>query len=476
MSEIAPAADVLIVRDPTVEPVDSWSPLIDPTRTMTAQVYRLATPVLIEQALLYLVGLSDTILTGRYLGEEHLAAITVASYLFWFLGSLMTVVSVGATALVARLTGARQPSTANRITQQAVTLGLFLGVLVCCAGELVAPALVRALNLEGAAAADATLFLRAVLVSVPLGAIMTAGIACLHGVGDTRTGMWVMFLVNAVNVGLAWPLVRGFGPIPAFGFSGIVAGTAISEGVGGLAILAILARGRSGLRLSWAGAWPDWPECWRILRISLPASGESLTTIVCQLWFLGLINRLGATATAAHGVAIRCEALAFLTATAFSIAARTLVGQYLGAGRSDLATRAGKAAWWHGVVALALIGGLLYATAPAMFTLFLGGRQPAVVAAGVPVLRIVAFALPFLATMNILTGALQGAGDTRWPWLIVLVGYFGLRIPLTYALTDPTWFALGLRGAWLAMFADLAVRGVLMAARFMHGGWRRIEV
>ena len=476
MNGNATEGGVLIPSSDDAEPLEVWSPLIDPARSMTSQVYRLATPVLIEQALLYLVGLSDTILAGRYLREEHLAAITVASYLLWFLNSLMTVVSVGATALVARLTGARQPAQANRTTQQAVSLALILGIFVFLGGELVAPWLVQALNLEGNAAADATLFLRAVLVTVPLGAIMAAGIACLHGVGDTRTGMWVMFLVNAVNVGLAWPLVRGLGPIPALGFPGIVAGTAISEGVGGMAILAILARGRSGLRLSRAGAWPDLPDSWRILRISLPASGESLTTIVCQLWFLGLINRLGATATAAHGVAIRCEALAFLTATAFSIAARTLVGQYLGARRPDLASRAGKAAWGHGLVALTLIGGLLYLTAPAMLNLFLDGRQPAVVAAGAPVLRIVAFALPFLATMNILTGALQGAGDTRWPWLIVLIGYFGLRIPLTYALTDPSWFDLGLRGAWFAMFADLAVRGVLMAARFLHGGWRRIEV
>ena len=55
-------------------------------------------------------GLSDTLLTGRYLSEEHLAAVTVSTYLLWFLGSLMTIVSVGATALVARLTGARQPA------------------------------------------------------------------------------------------------------------------------------------------------------------------------------------------------------------------------------------------------------------------------------------------------------------------------------------------------------------------------------
>jgi Na+-driven multidrug efflux pump len=109
--------------------------------------------------------------------------------------------------------------------------------------------------------------------------------------------------------------------------------------------------------------------------------------------------------------------------------------------------------------------------------LFVGDR-PTVTAIGIPVLRIVAFALPALATINVLTGALRGAGDTRWPWLIVIVGYFAIRIPLTYGLARPVdgrW-GLGLSGAWLAMLADLLVRGVLVAARFYQGGWKRIRV
>ena len=459
------------------EPTEPRALLVDPARSIRAQVLWLAAPVLVEQALLYLVGLSDTILAARYLTEEQLAAITVSTYLLWFLGSLMTVVSVGATALVARLTGAGDSREANRITQQAVSLALILGLVVVVAGELGADALIGAMNLEGPAARDATRFIRVFLLTIPLGAIMTAGIACLHGVGDTRTGMWVMVLVNVVNVALAWPLVGGVGGvIPAWGFSGVIVGTSVSEAAGGLAVLAVLARGRSGLKLAWAGAGLDLARCWRVLRMSLPASGESLTTIFCQLWFLSLINELGATATAAHGVAIKCESLAFLTATAFSIAARTLVGQHLGAGRPDEASRAGRVAWGYGLGALVVIGAVLFFGAPAMLRLMTWGQQPAVVVEGAPVLRIVAFALPFLATMNVLTGALQGAGDTRWPWVIVLVGYFGVRIPLTYALTLPGWYPMGLRGAWLAMFADLALRGVLVAARFLHGGWKHARV
>jgi putative MATE family efflux protein len=450
-------------------------PLAVPGSTIARQVTWLAAPVLVEQALLYLVGLSDTILTGRYLSEDHLAAVTVASYLLWFLGSLLTVVSVGATALVARMIGSNQRRAAQEVSQQAVAMALFVGTMTMAVGWAVAPAVVSVMNLGGLAAFEAVRFLRIVLTVTPLLACTTVGVACLRGAGDTRTGMWVMVFVNAVNAGLSWSLVRGFGPFPRMGFAGIALGTAWGEGLGGLVVLAVLMRGRAGLRLDWRGLRPVWGEIRRITRISLPAAGESLTNILCQLWFLSLINRLGSVATAAHGVAIRCESIGFLTVTAFSVAASTLTGQYLGANRPDLAGRAARTAWSMGVLVLGSLGLLIYAQAALMFAVFLGGRQPQVAFVGVPVLRVVAFALPALATIVVLNGALRGAGDTRWPWVIVSLGYVGVRLPLTYLLTSPVGqggYGWGLYGAWVAMFTDIHVRAVLIAARFLHGGWQ----
>jgi putative MATE family efflux protein len=449
-----------------------------PGTTIARQVIGLAAPVLVEQALLYLVGLSDTLLTGRYLSKDHLAAVTVSSYLLWFLGSLLTIVSVGATALVARLVGMKQRDDAARVCQQAIVMALLVGSLALAAGWVGTPVVVRVMNLTGLAASEAVVFLRIVLVVSPLLACTTAGIACLRGAGDTRTGMWVMILVNAINIALSWSLVRGLGPLPALGFPGIALGTATGEGVGGLVMLALLMRGRSGLRLDWRSP-VAWETIRRILRISVPAAGESLTNMMCQLWFLSLINLLGATATAAHGVAIRCEALAFLTITAFAVPASTLTGQYLGAGRPDLAGRAARTAWGMGVIVLGVLGALIYVAAGPMFLLFTGGRQPGVAAAGIPVLRVVAFALPALATINVLSGALRGAGDTRWPWIIVFFGYLAVRIPLTYLLCTPETqggLGWGLYGAWVAMLVDLCVRACLIAARFLHGGWTRARV
>lgn len=454
-------------------------PLNLPGATIPRQVLWLAGPVLVEQSLLYLVGLSDTILTGRYLEEEHLAAVTVASYLLWFLGSLLTIVSVGATALVARAIGSNRWPAATRVCQQSIALAWIVGGLTLAAGWWAAPGVIALMNLRGAAGASAVEFLRIVLGVTPLLACTTVGVACLRGAGDTRTGMWVMTLVNVVNVATCWTLVRGFGPFPALGFRGIALGTATGQGLGGLVTLAVLARGRAGLTLEWRGLRPIGSEIRRILRISVPAAGESLSNIACQLWFLSVINRLGPVATAAHGVAIRCEAIAFLTVTAFAVAASTLTGQYLGAGRPDLAARAARSAWLLGAVVLAGLGVLLYTQAGPMVGVFLGGRQGRVAAEGVPVLRVVAFALPALATINVLSGALRGAGDTRWPWAFVLVGYLAVRLPLTYRLSTPAelgGLGWGLYGAWVAMFVDLHVRAALVGARFLQGGWRSARV
>jgi putative MATE family efflux protein len=442
-------------------------------------IFRLAGPVFVEQVSLYLVGLSDMLLTGRMFSESHLAAVTVSSYLIWVVSAVMSIVSVGATALVARMVGGGDWAGANSIARQAMGMSLVVGSLVLVVGIGGAPTIIGAMNLEGETAERAALFLRIVLLSAPFIAIISAGLACLRGAGDTRTGMWVMALVDVLNVGFTWSLIDGFGPLPALGFAGIAAGTAISEMVGGLIILAVLAAGRSGLSLTPSGMIPRLADTRRLLRISLPAAGESLTSVGCQLWFVGLINRLGPTATAAHGVAIRCEAIAFLTISAFSVAASTLTGQSLGAGRPDLAARAVRWSWLAGVATLSAMGVILYWQAPNLFDLFLGGRQSEVTREGVAVLRIVVFAMPALATVNVLNGALRGAGDTRWPWLIVILGCLCVRIPLTYLLTLPVTsggMGLGLAGAWYAMLLDLWVRGALVTARFLQGGWKRVRV
>src|SRR5260370_3890387 len=153
-----------------------------------------------------------------------------------------------------------------------------------------------------------------------------------------------------------------------------------------------------------------------------------------------------------------------------------LVGQALGGGRPERAARAGWPAFARGAGVMSVMGAVFFTLATPMFLLFCPGEgQRPIVEAGVPVLRLVAFAMPPLASCLVFTASLRGAGDTRVPVLFTWLGFFVVRIPLAYLLTQER-FGLGLLGAWLALSADLFVRGVFFFLRFAGGRWKTMKV
>jgi putative MATE family efflux protein len=508
-------------------------PLGDPTWRL---ILYLAWPVLAQQLLVLLVTLSDSFLAGYFqplppeqqaeavghqllglglaggplpggglagalaaqaewaaaaqISAKHVsyqAAQTTAHYLSWCIISYTVLVSVGSTALVARFIGGGDRAAAIHVTNQSILLAVVLGLLGSVAGLASIGGLTRLLGLQGDAAVFATEYLRPLFLLLVFQVIESAGIACLIGAGDTRTGLWVRAGVAALNLPLAWALFLGVGPIPRLGFEGIALGTALSNLLGGVTVLIVLARGRAGLGLDPRLLWPDWGLLRRLLRISVPAGVDSFSIVAGQLWFLTIVNGLGDTASGAHGIALRWEALGYLSGAAFGTAAMTLVGQNLGAHRPAQAARSGWVAFGLGCAMMCVMGVVFFALAPQMFELFCpDAEQRPVIEAGVPVLRLVAFAMPPLACCMVFTYALRGAGDTRVPLLFTWIGFLGVRIPLAYLLTSPSfdWGILGglggpndrLFGAWLAMFADLFVRGGFFLYRFASGRWKTVRV
>jgi putative MATE family efflux protein len=459
-------------------------------------VVTLALPVLAQQMLLLVIQLSDRFLAGHVKeiaalewgdAAAYQAAQTTAQYLSWFITCYVFLVSIGSTALVARFTGAGDRQGAVHTCNQSIVLALALGLVGSLAGFLGRDAMVHALQLQGEAAAFASAYLAPMFLFLAFQVVESAGIACLVGVGDTRTGLYVMSGVTVVNLPMAWGLCMGLGPLPAMGFVGIALGTALSHLFGGLVVLAVLARGRRGLKLHWRLLWPDWNLLGRVLRISIPAGVDSMSVALCQLWFLSLVNRLGDVASAAHGIALVWEAMGYLSGSAFGTTAMTLVGQNLGAGRADRAAKFAWTAFGLGCAVMSTMGLIFFTLAPWMFLVFCPGEdQQEIVVTGIPVLRLIAFAMPALSLSVIFTAALRGAGDTRVPVLFTWFGFVGVRIPLACILALPDvdlgvlgqWQCLNLKlyGAWMAMFADIVVRGLLVLGRFVGGKWKGMRV
>jgi len=457
------------------------------------RVLLLAWPVWVQQLMLMVVGLYDQFLAGNNppadvaLHVPFQAAQTTANYLAWFVASCSALVSVGSTALVARFTGAGDHRLSVHTTNQSIMLAAIIGLCATGIGLALVGPVIRLMGLSGPAENMAIDFLVPLLALVMFQMVEAAGLACLVGAGDTRPTLWVLGGIAIINIPLAWVCFHGIGPWGGLGFPGITLGTALSHVIGCGAVLLLLARGRAGLKLSLPDMRPDAALAKRVLRISIPATLDTISICVCQLWFVRMVNGLGDVAAAAHGIAIRWESLGYLSGHAFATAAAALVGQNLGAKRPDHAARSGWIACGMGLIVMSLMGTIFFVLAPQMFELLCPTTgQAAVIEAGVPVLRLVAFAMPPLACIIIFTGALRGAGDTRVPMLLTWIGFLLIRIPLAYLLMFPVVHLgslgdvpganLGLYGAWLAMSADLLIRGLLYVLRFATGGWKRVKV
>ncbi|NIL96834.1 MAG: MATE family efflux transporter [Planctomycetales bacterium] len=434
---------------------------------------RLVFPVLAEQLLHALVMLVDVWLAGNILKEApELAAIGLMAYTMWFLTGMFDFVNSGATALTARFVGAGNLRRAQQITCQAVVLGGLVAVGAMVIGYLTARPFVTAMRLQPDAADLAVRYIHIILPVLPAIMLQRVGIACLRGAGDMVTVFWVMSVVNLVNIGVSCWLVIGGGPVSPMGWDGIALGTAAAHVTGGLLVLGTLLRGRGGLRLY--GRWlrPDRKQIGRLLRIGIPGGTDTVSIIACHMGFVAIINALGNEAAAAHNVAIRLESLAFLPGAAFSLAATTMAGQYLGAGDSRRADRGVMLACATACGIMLTVGLLFFFGGRWLADIFLDPQQTAIAQQAASLLRIASYAMLPLALHMVLSGALRGAGDTRWPLLFTLVGMLGIRIPIACLLTP--WY--GVAGAWWAMLIDISLRCLMVVYRFRHGGWKRTVV
>ena len=304
--------------------------------------------------------------------------------------------------------------------------------------------------------------------------IEVGGVACLVGAGDTRTGLWVQGGVAVANVPLAWislsrPAGRAGSRIRRLGAASASSACRWERRsvtlLAGIAVLTVLGPRPCRVATAFADFVPDAALLARLLRVSIPAAVDSLSIVGGPILVFAHRqptrrpagqrprhrHRLG-SARLSLGTCVRhrgddARRPESRRPPAGPGGPQRLDGLRLGSG------------------VMCAMGAVFYVLAPRMFWLFCQDpKQQPVIDVGVPVLRLIAFAMPALASTMIFTAALRGAGDTRVPVVFTWVGFLAVRIPLAYLLTGPA--DLGLLGAWLAMTADLYVRGAFFLWRF----------
>lgn len=439
---------------------------------LSAEVARLAGPAIVQGLLHTVVLFTDRLLLGRY-SADALASMQVSGPLLWSVFSVLGALGAGVLAVVGRAVGAGDAERARRALSAALVFGPAVGVVVGLVGVLGRHEL--ALWMAGPEAVEpralAAAYLGIVFAAAPLQALGAVAMTALQAAGDTRTPMRVTVASGLLNLGLSYVLLFGAWGFPALGVPGSALGTAAAFALHAAVLLVVLRRrgGAVSLRPPWSPSWSALPA---VLRISLPTLGEKLVFHAGFLVFASLVGRLGPVAMAANQGLIAIESLGFIGAAGFGVASGALVAQKLGADRPDEAAAVGWTAAGMGVAALSLVS-LLFLLVPEQLV-GLVSADPQVIALGASCLRVAAVAQPLMALADTLASSLRGAGDTKSPMAVALVGPVVVRLAACWLLA--VHFELGLLGIWVGTTVDWAVRCVALVALWARGGWRVARV
>ncbi len=434
-------------------------------------IWTLAWPVILAMLSESLISFVDMVMVSR-LGPTAVAAVGVGGQILNAMSIVMAAVGTGTLAIVARHVGAGEPHKASAVIAQSILTALVLATVLIIPVAIFVLPLVSAFGLEPAVAESSASFTQLVLLSVPTGAVLFVIGSALRGAGDTRTPLAIGIVVNLVNLFLNWALIFGHFGFPALGVRGSAIATASAFALGAVIGLGLLLSKRLRLTLHLRQLRPHFPTIRRVLRIGSPAALEQGLMQIGFFIYLAFAIRYGTDAVAAYFIGVRILALSFLPGFGFAAAAAALVGQNLGAGRPEHARRAGWLASWLAVGLMTAAGIGIVLGAEPIAHIFVD--NPVVIASTVSFIVMLGIAQPFMALDSTLSGALRGAGDTRFPLLTVLITFYGIRLGLSWIVVSIG--SLGIAWLWATLIGDYIARAALKGWRFRQGAWASIRV
>ncbi len=428
-------------------------------------VLTLALPVTVSSLLQRTEGIAAVFLVGG-LGATSIAAVGLGQLLAFMSTTLVSGLSVGANVLIAQLWGARR----TKDVGEAATHLLGLAALVSCGLVLLGLSLNRLtmelLGAEQDVIALALPYSNLIFLVIPCTIFLQVLSSIMQGTGDTKTPMYALIGVNLIYLTIAYPLVYGLWGFPAWGLTGAAVATGLAEGTG---VLYLLWANRRVFKRSLVIRRDLMRSTWQI---GAPVSGERIFQQAGIIIYTKVVLLYGTVTYAAHQVGLSIESLSFLPGYGFAIAAATMVGQSIGAGKYVRAKLENWEANRLASTAMAAMGVLFFFFPYILLRAFT--HDEAVIELGTVFLRIVAVLQVPLALTMVLAGSLRGAGDTRFIMLATTIGMWGVRVPL--AITAGPWLAMDVLYVWSAMIADWTVRMALLLWRYRSEQWKTIRV
>jgi putative MATE family efflux protein len=446
---------------PTFEPAALDAPAISESRELRRRVWGLAGPVIGENFLETLLGIIDTLLVAG-LGAVAIPGVGSALQIMFLMISALSALAIGSSVLVAQAIGAGDTARASQLGRQSLIWSVLFSIPLSLVGLLLSGPIIGMFGLEPAVAQIGTQYLQVTMGTVVVLVALFIGGGVLRGAGDGRTPLRVTALANLVNLVLAYGLIGGHFGLPALGAVGSAWATFLARTLALVLLVAALWRGRNGVAISGRGGWrPDFKVARQVLGIGIPAALEQVLATAAFLALALVVARLGTDVLAAQRITFNALSLSFLPGIGFGIAATALVGQSIGAQRIGEGAAAARVATKWAVIWMSAIAALLIIFAPQIVALFTS--DAAVLAEGVPGLRVLALTQPFWAVLFVQSGALRGTGNTRFP-LLVTGSSIWAAVGLAFVLIETV--GGGLVSIWAAFLAVAPLMALLVWRRF----------
>ena len=438
------------------------------TGSIPRHLVRFSLPMLAGSALQTAYQFINAIWVGQFLGTNAMAAVTVSFPVMFVLIAWGAGLTLATNILISQYWGARDMPAVRRVVDSSTVLIPALSLVVLVVGELMTPTLLRAMNTPPDVLPLAISYMRIFLLSLPLGFGMFLMRSVLQGIGDSKTPLYFQTASVLLTVVLDPVLMFGWLGMPRLGLNGTAWATIIAQGLGLIALVAVLRKRKNPVAPSLDVSAFSWRTSWTTIRVGVPSAIQQSLVSVGMVFVTGIVNGFGQEATATFGVVGRIDQLAFMPAMTFSMAISTLAGQNIGAGRYD---RIRKIFFWGCLLSggITLACSVLVVSLPRVMLRIFTQDMP-VIDLGADYLRIVGSCYIFFAVMFVSNGIINGSGHTLVTTLVTLVSLWIVRVPLAYWLSR-RWGHID--GVWVAIAVGFGVSMLSSLGYYLTGWWRR---
>jgi putative MATE family efflux protein len=436
-------------------------------------VVMLAIPMVLEMSMESVFALVDLYFVG-HLPESDKAqqVVGLAESVITIVYSLAIGISMAATALVARRIGEKDSAAASKAGAQTTLLSVVITVILSAAGFIFARDILRIMGASPETVEYGVNYTRILTGGSIVIMLLFLINGIFRGAGDASMAMKSLWIANIANIILCPLLIRGWGPVPAFGLTGAAMATTIGRGIGVLYQLYHLFGGKSVIKMHISDFKPDWKQIKQIIGIATPGTFQFLVASGSWIVLTAIVAQSGETASAGYITAIRVVMFFILPAWGLSNAAATLVGQNLGAQQPQRAEDSVIKTAKYNAIFMGIVTLIFFLTAPYIIGFFAQKADTREIA--IEAMLIISSGYIFYGIGMVMANAFNGAGDTKTPTIINAVGFWAFQIPLALVLSKT--LKLGATGAFIAIPVAETFIAIAAWILFKKGKWKNVKV